>query len=147
MPRVALVVADKDRRRFEQLTVGGFSEVRLAVVHRWRPRAWTQTRYGWGRHPVAPADVAVFDHYDGVVYVLVSRSWTTTSQLGPNWAAPGRVQALVKLNLCGGHGYLLKISLGSLCHKPHLFANNESVAALCDRSAAKKYRLRQQTIR
>ena len=30
---LALVVADKDRRRFEQLTVGGFSEVRLAVVY------------------------------------------------------------------------------------------------------------------
>ena len=30
---LAFVVADKDRRRFEQLAIGGFGEVWLAVVH------------------------------------------------------------------------------------------------------------------
>ena len=47
----------------------------------------------------------------------------------------------------GVMGTFLKISLGSLCHKPHLTANKSINKAIHDRSAAKKYRLRQQTIR
>ncbi|MFR3878543.1 MAG: hypothetical protein ACLTYW_10780 [Collinsella sp.] len=35
-------------------------------------------------------------------------------------------KALVKLNLCGVIGAFLKISLGTLCHKPHCSQTNPS---------------------
>ena len=68
---LALVVADKDGRGLEQLAIGGFGEVWLAVVHVGgalvhglkHDMAGAVTQF-------APADVAVFDHYDGVVHVL-----------------------------------------------------------------------------
>ena len=56
----------------------------------------------------APADVAVFDHYDGVVYVLGLQIVDDDFAVGAKLERQAVCEALVKLNLCGGHGYLPK---------------------------------------
>ena len=56
----------------------------------------------------APADVAVFDHYDGVVHVLGLQIVDDDFAVGAKLERQAVCEALVKLNLCGGHGYLPK---------------------------------------
>ena len=56
----------------------------------------------------APADVAVFDHYDGMVHVLGLQIVDDDFAVGAKLERQTVCEALVKLNLCGGHGYLPK---------------------------------------
>ena len=56
----------------------------------------------------APADVAVFDHYDGVVHVLGLQIVDDDFAVGAKLERQAVCEALVKLNLCGGHGCLPK---------------------------------------
>lgn len=106
---LALVVADKDRRGLEQLAVGGFGEVRLAVAY------VGGTLVHGLKHNVAgtvaqlaPAYVAVFDHHDRVVNVLGLQVVDDNFAVGTKLERQTVCEALVKLNLCGGHGCLPK---------------------------------------
>lgn len=97
---LAFVVADKDGRGLEQLAIGGFGEVWLAVVHVGgaivhglkHNMAGTVTQF-------APADVAVFDHYDGVVHVLGLQIVDDDFAVGAKLERQTVCEALVKLNL------------------------------------------------
>lgn len=105
----ALIVADKDRRGLEQLAIGGFGEVWLAVVYVGgalvhglkHDMAGAVTQF-------ASADVAVFDHYDGVVHVLGLQIVDDDFAVGAKLERQAVCKALIKLNLCGGHRCLPK---------------------------------------
>ena len=106
---VAVVIANEDGRRLEQLAVGGLGEVRRVVVdlggilvHR------LEHNMAGPVAQFASADVAVFNRHDRVVRVpglqIVDDDFTVGTKLERQTVC----KALVKLNLCGGHGCLPK---------------------------------------
>ena len=104
-----MVNFSESREGLEQLAIGGFGEVWLAVVHVGGALAHGLKHNMAGAvTQFAPADVAIFDHYDGVVHVLGLQIVDDDFAVGAKLERQTVCKALVKLNLCGGHGCLPK---------------------------------------